>query len=272
MRAVNLLPREPKRSGKRLTTFAQVALVSPLVVVSLLVAGYLLTSSKVNDKKSTLQALQDELAALPAPTPQPQVDPELALQRNARVSALSAALQGRLAWDRILRQISAVLPGDVWLTTLAAQSPQAAAPAPAATTTSTTTTTGTTTTTAAPPPPPTAAPYDGRPAAPAHCRAPDSDRLHVLAGRRRSLPQPAGRRPRAAGRQARPERAVERGRSRRRLVHDPGQRPTRGDGMSKLPAPAKFGLRRRRRSTSPTSSRSHARCRTAPTFRMSCSS
>ena len=158
MRAVNLLPREPKRSGKRLTTFAQVALVSPLVVVSLLVAGYLLTSSKVNDKKSTLQALQDELAALPAPTPQPQVDPELALQRNARVSALSAALQGRLAWDRILRQISAVLPGDVWLTTLAAQSPQAAAPAPAATTTSTTTTTGTTTTTAAPPPPPTAAP------------------------------------------------------------------------------------------------------------------
>ena len=158
MRAVNLLPREPKRSGKRLTTFAQVALVSPLVIVSLLVAGYLLTSSKVNDKKSTLQALQDELAALPAPTPQPQVDPELALQRNARVSALSAALQGRLAWDRILRQISAVVPGDVWLTTLTAQSPHAAAPAPAATTTSTTTTTGTTTTTAAPPPPPTAAP------------------------------------------------------------------------------------------------------------------
>ena len=40
-------------------------------------AGYLLASSKVNDSKATLQALQDELASLPAPAQQPQVSPEL---------------------------------------------------------------------------------------------------------------------------------------------------------------------------------------------------
>jgi Tfp pilus assembly protein PilN len=158
MRAVNLLPREAKRSRKRLTVLAQLAVVSPLVVGSVLVAGYLLASSKVNDNKATLQALQDELATLPAPPPEPQGNPELAVQRNQRIVALSAALQGRLAWDRILREISAVLPGDVWLTTLSAQSPQRASATPSATTTSTTTTSSTTTgttTTPAPTPPPT---------------------------------------------------------------------------------------------------------------------
>ena len=160
MRAVNLLPRESKRSRKRLSVAAQLAIVSPLVVGSLLVAGYLLASSKVNDKKATLHALQDELSALPAPTTtQPQPTSDLALQRDLRITALSAALQGRLAWDRVLRQISAVLPGDVWLTTLSAQSPQTPAATPSTTTPTTTTTTGSTSTTttttdaaAAPPP------------------------------------------------------------------------------------------------------------------------
>ena len=163
MRAVNLLPRESKRSRKRLSAVAQLAIVSPLVVGSLLVAGYLLASSKVNDKKATLHSLRDELSALPAPTTtQLQPTSDLALQRDLRITALSAALQGRLAWDRVLRQISAVLPGDVWLTTLSAQSPQTPAATPSTTTPTTTTTTGSTSTTttttaaaAAPPPAPT---------------------------------------------------------------------------------------------------------------------
>jgi Tfp pilus assembly protein PilN len=164
MRAVNLLPpREAKGSRKRLTVAVQLALVSPFVVGSLLAAGYLLSSSKVNDDKATLQALQGELAAAPPPAPEPQTNPELASQRSQRIVALSAALQGRLGWDRILREISAVLPGDVWLTSLSAQSPPAPAPAPtpnpsANTSTTSSTTTGATTTTPAPPPAPTTGP------------------------------------------------------------------------------------------------------------------
>ena len=165
MRAVNLLPREPKLGRKRLGVAGQLAVLAPFVVVSLLVAGYLLASAKVNDRKATLQALRDELASLPAPPQQPQVSPELVALRDQRIAALSSALQSRLAWDRILRQISAVLPGDVWLTTLSAQ--QVAPPPVTSTTTSATTTTTTTTTTsttpavpAAPVPPPTAGPLN----------------------------------------------------------------------------------------------------------------
>ncbi|MGE5275185.1 MAG: PilN domain-containing protein [Verrucomicrobiota bacterium] len=175
MRAVNLLPAEPKRTRKAPGVVTQLAFVAPFVVGGLLAAGYLLAGSQVNSKRATLRALQDELAALPAPSPATQQSPALASERSLRIATLSATLQSRLVWDRVLREISQVLPGDVWLTTLSAQSPEtpasvaaptpaAAAPTPGSTTGSTTATTATpkTTTSAAPAAPaaPPAEPLD----------------------------------------------------------------------------------------------------------------
>jgi Tfp pilus assembly protein PilN len=155
VRAVNLLPREPKLGRKRLSVVAQLAIVAPFVVGGLLAAGYLLASSSVNERKTTLDAVRAELAALPPPIEQPQANLQLVLLRDQRVAALATALQSRLAWDRILREISAVLPGDVWLTNLSGNG-IVAQPAPAPTTS----TGATGATGAAPPavPPPTAGP------------------------------------------------------------------------------------------------------------------
>jgi Tfp pilus assembly protein PilN len=172
MRAVNLLPVEPKRTRKAPSVVTQLALVAPFVVGGLLAAGYLLTSSEVNSKRATLQALKDELAALPKPSQTPQTNALLASERSLRIATLSATLESRLVWDRVLRQISAVLPGDVWLTTLSAQTPETPAsvsaptPAPAATSATTTTpgattTAATTTTSSTPPPAPAPAPTTG---------------------------------------------------------------------------------------------------------------
>ena len=161
MRAVNLLPRETKSSRKRPAVVGQLALVAPFVVVGLLAAGYLLTSSSVNNDRATLQALQDELASLPAPAPERRVNPALAVEHEQRVAALGATLQNRLVWDRVLREISAVLPSDVWLTTLSAQTPPAPALVPPTTTSATTTTTTPTTTTTAATPAPPPAPTGG---------------------------------------------------------------------------------------------------------------
>jgi Tfp pilus assembly protein PilN len=146
MRAVNLLPRDVKRTGKRLAVTGQLAIVAPFVVGALLAAGFLLASSKVNDNKAALKDAQDRLAALPVPKPETQPNPQLALQRDQRITALSSVLQGRLAWDRLLREISAVLPSDVWLATLSAHAPQAATANPSTATTTTTTSESTTTT------------------------------------------------------------------------------------------------------------------------------
>lgn len=141
MRAVNLLPREVKRSRTKLSAVGQLAIVSPFVVVGLIAAGFLLASSKVNDRKATLQDARDRLAALPAPKLTIQPNSQLALQRDQRITALASALQNRIGWDRLLRDLSAVLPGDVWLTKLSAQKPQVAPAAPTTTTTTTSTTT-----------------------------------------------------------------------------------------------------------------------------------
>lgn len=161
MRAVNLLPRDDsRRRRKRLTVVVQLALLSPFVVGSLLVAGYLLASSKVSDNKATLRALQDELATLPPPSAESKSNSALAGQRDQRIVALSSALQNRVAWDRVLREISSVLPDDVWLKTLSAEPPPApaAAPPPPTTTETTTTETQSSETTTTTPAPPSGAP------------------------------------------------------------------------------------------------------------------
>jgi Tfp pilus assembly protein PilN len=81
-------------------------------------------------------------------------------QLSQRQAALEDALSKEVSWDATLDDLARVLPKDVWLTSLSAQSPTPAgvatvAPTPAATTTGSTTTTSTaatTTTTAAPVP------------------------------------------------------------------------------------------------------------------------
>jgi Tfp pilus assembly protein PilN len=74
-----------------------------------------------------------QLAALDQPQEDPAaVDPadqQLVEERTSRTGALAAAIAQRVAWDRLLREVSLVLPEDVWLDTLTAKSPVAAASA-----------------------------------------------------------------------------------------------------------------------------------------------
>ena len=134
MRAVNLLPRdEVKRSfeAKRGVVFgsaAGAALVTVMLVTMTMSAG-----GAIGEKQAELDGLRAEIAAIPSPTAQETGnDDALAAAKGARIGALSSALTSRVAWDRVLRQVSLILPEDVWLTNLSAQAPTAAAAAPAA--------------------------------------------------------------------------------------------------------------------------------------------
>ena len=138
MRAVNLLPRdEVKRSfeAKRGVAFgagAGAALVTVLLVSMTISAG-----GAVGEKQAELDGLRAEIAAIPAPVVKDKsADDALAAEKGARVGALSAALTSRIAWDRVLRQVSLVLPDDVWLTSLSATAPAAPAGPDAAASTS----------------------------------------------------------------------------------------------------------------------------------------
>jgi Tfp pilus assembly protein PilN len=129
MRAVNLLPRD-SRASRSVTAQNLPAVVGGglgFLVVAALAAGYLSASSKVGAAQQELTAAQAQLAATPvppAPKAQGNSTPTDALSQQApRLQAVSSALSQRIAWDRVLREFSFVLPTDVWLQSVAMSAP-----------------------------------------------------------------------------------------------------------------------------------------------------
>lgn len=138
MRAINLLPRDDARRGtQRSQLIVLVPVVAAVLLAAVLSAVFLSASGKVKDKQSELASLQQALHEIPTPdAAKVQSQTALAADKQARVTALSGALSRRVAWDRVFRELSLVLPDDVWLATLTAKAPVpssvATPPAPAA--------------------------------------------------------------------------------------------------------------------------------------------
>ena len=133
MRPVNLLPTAARR--ERLETFKTPSTpalafgLGTVVLVAMLAGGFLVEHAKVSDRQRTLESLQADLSATSPPQRQSTHGQELLQDRNQRVTALNSALTGRVAWDRVFRDLSSVLPGDVWLSRLKAAAPGASTPA-----------------------------------------------------------------------------------------------------------------------------------------------
>jgi Tfp pilus assembly protein PilN len=129
VQAINLLPRDDGRGTQRKGTNVVVLVgVIGAVLVTALVSGlFLRAHSKVAARQAELKSAKQELAMIPKPA-QTQVQQQDALvaDKQARVGALSAALARRVAWDRVLREFSLVLPNDVWLLNLSAKAPTSA--------------------------------------------------------------------------------------------------------------------------------------------------
>jgi Tfp pilus assembly protein PilN len=125
VRAVNLLPRDHgHRTVKKESLPVLVGACSGVLVAAALGAMFMMGSGKIAAQQRKLDDLNRTYQALPPPPAGPSAAQQaLAGEQSARVSALSTALGSRVAWDRIFREFSLVLPDDVWLTTLTAKSP-----------------------------------------------------------------------------------------------------------------------------------------------------
>jgi Tfp pilus assembly protein PilN len=128
MRAVNLLPSQDTDS-KAPPTPIIAACLGAVVVAAVLAMMFLSASSQVAAKRSALQRLQAEYLAIPAPPPPSPVVSAIPQQRQNRTTALATVLGQRVAWDRLMREVSQIVPSDVWLVTLNAQAPSTAPPA-----------------------------------------------------------------------------------------------------------------------------------------------
>jgi Tfp pilus assembly protein PilN len=134
MRAVNLLPKDDAAQGRGGLPSPPIltACVGAVVMSAVLALMFLSASGKVAKQQRALEDAQAVYSALPLPAAASPAETALPQLRTTRVTALASALGQRVAWDRLLREVSQVLPSDVWLLTLDAQAPADAAAAAAA--------------------------------------------------------------------------------------------------------------------------------------------
>ena len=126
MRAFNLLPREDPREARSVRPRAPQLVLA--IVGIILIAGsgaaYTVMSATLEEKRTTRDDLRAQVEALrqaiAASGQEEQIDPALVSEKNLRTYSLALALSGRVAWDRLLREVSLVTPEDVWLSGLAA--------------------------------------------------------------------------------------------------------------------------------------------------------
>ena len=152
MRAVNLLPSDLRNAKSIRHEDPAVVVGSALgvIVMIALASAFLNAHGKANAQQAKLTKSRLELAQLstkrtPIPKPTkpsapitPIVPPPAVTGEEASwLSAVSTSLSQRIAWDRVLREVSLVVPSDVTLTQLTMTAPtptsEAAAAAPGAT-------------------------------------------------------------------------------------------------------------------------------------------
>ena len=141
MRAVNLLPKDlqQRKSIRQEDPAVVVGSALGAVVMIALGASFLMAHSKANTQQQRLTAARLELAQLSTkkhPTPKPVTPavpitpivppPAITGQEATWLSSVASTLSQRIAWDRVLREVSLVMPDDVTLTSLTMTAPAGA--------------------------------------------------------------------------------------------------------------------------------------------------
>ena len=133
MRAVNLLPRDVDRTpGDRSRLLVLLVAGGAAAVTAGVAVAFLSASGVVGDRRAELAAVQDAIALVPNAGQPAVTQANLVQERTDRVAALAAALSSRTPFDRLLRELSFVLPEDAWLTGITAAAPASAVPTGAA--------------------------------------------------------------------------------------------------------------------------------------------
>jgi type IV pilus assembly protein PilM len=143
MRSVNLLPKDAQSSTRKRPSLIAVALpAAALVPIAALGFMFVSAHGKVGDGQNRLNEVQAQIDALPQPK-RPVIDSALQGSQVERAKAVASVLGARVPWDAVLRDVSRVLPENVWLTMLQAQvSATGGVPVAATTPTVTSTPTG----------------------------------------------------------------------------------------------------------------------------------
>ena len=129
MRAVNLIPGDERQARFESGRLPILAAAGGIVVVT--AAAFFLSnsaSSSANETRVELQAVEAAIAQLPKEGDSSASVGTFVQERSERVAALAAALKSRAPFDRLLREVSYVVPENAWLTRLEVTAPVASGP------------------------------------------------------------------------------------------------------------------------------------------------
>jgi Tfp pilus assembly protein PilN len=140
MRAVNLLPRDAAqaKSIRNEDPAVVVGSVFGVIVIIALSAGFITAHSKASSEQTKLTAARIELGKLSlhkhpvtrvksAKPTRPLIPiPAVTSEEQPRLQAIAGALSTRIAWDRILREFSLVVPDDITISALSMTAPTGA--------------------------------------------------------------------------------------------------------------------------------------------------
>jgi Tfp pilus assembly protein PilN len=122
MRPVNLIPKEERPGGRRPMRGGPVAyiVVGALVAALLGVTALVVTDNQISDRKAEIASIEGEVAAAEARAQSLSAYTQFHSVREQRVATIANLADSRFDWERVMRELSLVLPGDVWLTNLTA--------------------------------------------------------------------------------------------------------------------------------------------------------
>jgi Tfp pilus assembly protein PilN len=122
MRPVNLIPAEERRGQNAPLRTGPIAYIVLGALVALLGAVTLvvLTNNQIGERKDELTQVKREDAAATVQVQRLSAYTQYQLLSEQRATTVKSLADSRFDWERVMRELSLVLPGDVWLTGLTA--------------------------------------------------------------------------------------------------------------------------------------------------------
>jgi Tfp pilus assembly protein PilN len=122
MRPVNLLPPE-QRTGARAPTRTgplPYIVLGALAAILVGVAVLVLTGNQISEREDQVAQLKQEDAAATQEAKRLDAYTQFQTLHEQRLATISSLADSRFDWERVMRELSLVLPHDVWLTELSA--------------------------------------------------------------------------------------------------------------------------------------------------------
>ena len=122
MRPINLIPPEDRRgdSAPLRTGPLPYIVIGALVAVLLGVGGIVLLGNQISESKNELAKVEAEDSAAAARAQQLSAYTRFRDMSEQRVQTVQSLADSRFDWERVMRELSLVLPSSVWLTNLTA--------------------------------------------------------------------------------------------------------------------------------------------------------